>query len=49
MAGLPKPIVVAVDDDRRALQLLWSVVESGGYATLVFATAEQFLESLALD
>ena len=48
MAGVLKQIVVAVDDDRRVRQSLQSVVESAGYATLAFATAEQFLQSGAL-
>jgi CheY-like chemotaxis protein len=48
IAGTPIPIVVAVDDDRRVRQSIQSVVESAGYATLAFATAEQFLQSGAL-
>ena len=48
IAGVPKQIVVAVDDDRRVRQSIQSVVESAGYATLAFATAEQFLQSGAL-
>jgi FixJ family two-component response regulator len=47
-AAGPKQIVVAVDDDRRVRQSIQSVVESAGYATLAFATAEQFLQSGAL-
>jgi FixJ family two-component response regulator len=48
IAGTPKQVVVAVDDDRRVRESIVSVVESAGYDTLAFATAEQFLQSGSL-
>jgi FixJ family two-component response regulator len=42
------PIVVGVDDDFRVRESIESLVESGGYAALVFSSAEEFLQSGAL-
>jgi FixJ family two-component response regulator len=41
-------IVVGVDDDFRVRESVESLVESAGYAALVFASAEEFLKSGAL-
>jgi FixJ family two-component response regulator len=40
-----KPIVVGVDDDVRVRESIESLVESAGYASLVFGSAEEFLQS----
>jgi FixJ family two-component response regulator len=40
-----KPIVIGVDDDLRVRESIESLVESAGYAPLVFASAEDFLQS----
>lgn len=40
-----KHIVIGVDDDFRVRESIESLVESAGYATLVFASAEEFLLS----
>ena len=40
-----KPIVVGVDDDQRVRESIESLVESAGYSPLVFASAEEFLQS----
>jgi FixJ family two-component response regulator len=40
--------VVGVDDDLRVRESIESLVESAGYAPLVFSSAEQFLQSGAL-
>ena len=48
IAAMATQVVVAVDDDRRVRESIQSVVESAGYATLAFATAEHFLQSGAL-
>jgi FixJ family two-component response regulator len=45
MADVTKPLVVTVDDERRVRESIQSMVESAGYATLVFLSAEQFLQS----
>ena len=42
------PIVAAVDDDFRVRESLKSLLESAGYAPLVFSSAEEFLQSGAL-
>src|SRR5580700_9633385 len=39
------PVVAAVDDDFRVRESLKSLLESAGYAPLVFSTAEEFLQS----
>jgi FixJ family two-component response regulator len=44
----PKPVIVAVDDDRRVRESIQSVLESAGYDAVVFASAEEFLASGAL-
>jgi len=45
MAGSAKQFVVAVDDDFRVRESIESLVESAGYAPLVFSSAEEFLQS----
>ena len=45
MAGFAKQFVVAVDDDFRVRESIESLVESAGYAPLVFSSAEEFLQS----
>jgi FixJ family two-component response regulator len=44
-----KPIVVGVDDDVRVRESIESLVESAGYAPLVFGSAEEFLQSGTLS
>jgi FixJ family two-component response regulator len=39
------PIVAAVDDDFRVRESIKSLLESAGYAPVVFSSAEEFLES----
>src|SRR5579872_1727390 len=39
------PIVAAVDDDFRIRESMASLLESAGYAPVVFSSAEAFLES----
>ena len=41
-------VVAAVDDDRRVLESVQSVLESAGYETVTFESAEAFLLSGAL-
>jgi FixJ family two-component response regulator len=45
MADPTVHIVVGVDDDIRILESIESLVESAGFASLVFASAEEFLQS----
>lgn len=45
MADAAKHIVVGVDDDFRVRESIESLVESAGYAPLVFSSAEEFLRS----
>ena len=45
----PKPVVAAVDDDRRVRESIHSVLESAGYEAVVFGSAEEFLESGVLS
>ena len=45
---MTKPIVVAVDDDVRVRESIESLVDSAGYTTVVFASAEDCLQSDAL-
>jgi len=45
MASEVIPIVAAVDDDFRVRESLASLIESAGYAPVVFSSAEEFLES----
>ena len=40
-----KPLVAAVDDDFRIRESLASLLESAGYAPMVFSSAEEFLGS----
>ena len=46
---MAKPIVVAVDDDVRVRDSIESLVDSAGYAAVVFASAEDCLDSDALS
>lgn len=39
------PIVAAVDDDFRIRESIESLLESAGYAPVVFSSAEEFLQS----
>jgi FixJ family two-component response regulator len=48
MAGSAQQFVVAVDDDFRVRESIESLVESAGYAPLMFSSAEEFLQSGAL-
>ena len=48
MTGVPKQLVVGVDDDFRLRESLKSLVESAGYAAAVYSSAEEFLQSGAL-
>jgi FixJ family two-component response regulator len=48
MADQVIPIVAAVDDDFRVRESMESLLESAGYAPLVFSSAEEFLGSGAL-
>ena len=45
MADQVIPIVAAVDDDFRVRESIESLLESAGYAPVVFSSAEEFLES----
>jgi len=45
MSGGTGQIVTAVDDDFRVRESISSLVESAGYTSLVFASAEEFLQS----
>jgi FixJ family two-component response regulator len=45
MANEVMPIVAAVDDDFRVRESIGSLLESAGYAPVVFASAEEFLKS----
>ena len=45
MANEVIPIVAAVDDDFRVRQSIESLLESAGYAPVVFSSAEEFLDS----
>src|ERR1700734_3580612 len=45
MANEVIPVVAAVDDDFRVRESLKSLLESAGYAPLVFSSAEEFLQS----
>ena len=48
MSDVGKQIVAAVDDDFRIRESIESLVESAGYAPLMFASAEDFLRSGSL-
>ncbi len=45
MASEVIPIVAAVDDDFRVRESIKSLLESAGYAPVVFSSAEEFLQS----
>jgi len=45
MANEVIPIVAAVDDDFRVRESIESLLESAGYAPVVFSSAEEFLGS----
>lgn len=45
MADRAIHIVVGVDDDFRVRESIESLVESAGFATMVFSSAEEFLQS----
>ena len=45
MANEAIPIVAAVDDDFRIRESIESLLESAGYASVVFSSAEEFLGS----
>jgi FixJ family two-component response regulator len=45
MGSVSKYLVVGVDDDFRVRESIKSLVESAGYASSVFSSAEEFLES----
>src|SRR5688572_14820572 len=49
LVAQPKPVVAAVDDDRRVRESIQSVLESAGYEPVVFGSAEEFLESGVLS
>jgi FixJ family two-component response regulator len=48
MSDVGRQIVAAVDDDFRIRESIESLVESAGYAPLLFASAEDFLRSGSL-
>jgi FixJ family two-component response regulator len=43
------PVVATVDDDRRVLESVQSVLESAGYEAVIFESAEAFLRSGTLS
>src|SRR5262245_21703069 len=43
-----RPIVVMVDDDRRVIDALAMLMESPGYVSQAFTSAEEFLQSPAI-
>ena len=45
MASEVIPVVAAVDDDFRVRESIESLLESAGYAPILFASAEEFLRS----
>jgi len=45
MANEVMPVVAAVDDDFRVRESIESLLESAGYAPVVFSSAEEFLRS----
>jgi FixJ family two-component response regulator len=48
MTNVARHIVVAVDDDRRVRESIESLIESAGYAPLMFSSGEEFLRSGSL-
>jgi FixJ family two-component response regulator len=49
MTSLAKHIVAAVDDDFRVRESIASLMESAGYTSLVYGSAEEFLKSGSLQ
>jgi FixJ family two-component response regulator len=45
MTNVERHIVVAVDDDRRVLESIASLMESAGYSPVMFSSGEEFLRS----
>ena len=45
MASFAIHVVVGVDDDFRVRESIESLVESAGFAPVVFSSAEEFLQS----
>jgi FixJ family two-component response regulator len=45
VTGVAKHVVVSVDDDFRVRESIERLVDSAGYAPLVFSSAEDFLDS----
>ena len=48
MASVDRQIVVAVEDDRRVRESMESLMESAGYAPVMFSSGEEFLRSGSL-
>jgi FixJ family two-component response regulator len=48
MANVERQIVIAVDDDRRVRESIESLIESAGYAPVMFSSGEEFLRSGSL-
>jgi len=48
MANVERHIVVAVEDDRQVRESMESLMESAGYAPVMFSPGEEFLRSGAL-
>jgi FixJ family two-component response regulator len=48
MANVERQIVVAVEDDRRVRESMESLIESAGYAPVMFSSGEDFLRSGSL-
>ncbi len=48
MASIEKQIVVAVEDDPRVRESMESLMESAGYAPVMFSSGEEFLRSGSL-
>jgi FixJ family two-component response regulator len=45
VAGSARQFVVAVDDDFRVRESIESLIESAGYASMMFSSAKEFLQS----
>ncbi len=48
MVNVERQMVVAVDDDRRVRESMESLIESAGYAPVMFSSGEEFLRSGSL-
>jgi FixJ family two-component response regulator len=48
MANVERQIVAAVEDDRRVRDSMESLIESAGYAPVMFSSGEEFLRSGSL-